>query len=195
MLEEPNLAHQSRVYTLLRGKYAEWMLSFVALVESWFMPILIEPFMILPILARPERWFRICTLVTTASVIGGVLGYLTGMFFFELIGSKLISLYGVEGYVEQTTKAFDENVFWVIFAGAFTPLPYKVFTLIGGFLHVDFFMFVLASFVGRGLRFYAVGFILARFGERAFPLLMRHFNAVLLIVGISIALYAVYTVL
>ncbi len=195
MIEESNPAQQSRVYTLLRGKYAEWMLSLVALLESWFMPVLIEPFMILPILAHPARWFRVCTLVTIASVIGGVLGYLTGMFFFELIGSKLIALYGVEGYLEETTKAFDENVFWVIFAGAFTPLPYKVFTLIGGFLHVDFFMFVLASFVGRGLRFYAVGFILARFGERVFPLFMRHFNAALLIVGIMIALYATYTVL
>lgn len=185
----------SRLQEIMRGKHAEWMLVVVSVVESWFMPIIIEPFMVLPVLARPDRWFRIATIVTASSVIGGTCGYLTGLFFFDIIGARLIALYGMEGYLAKTVEAFNDNVFWVIFAGAFTPLPYKIFTLIGGFLHANFFMFIVASLLGRGLRFYAVAFVLARFGERAFPIFLRNFNLALSVLVAAIALYAAYSFL
>lgn len=191
----PREQEQSRLHRALGSRKAEWVLAGIAVVESWFMPIVIEPFMALPILAHPAKWFRLTTIATIFSVLGGVLGYLTGLFFFDLVGHTLITLYGVESYVEKTTEAFNENAFWVIFAGAFSPLPYKIFTLIGGFLRIDFTVFLFASLVGRGLRFYAVGFILGRFGERALPIFLRHLNIALLIVLGGVFAYALFAIL
>ncbi len=188
------LPEDTRMQKIFRGKHSERMLAFVSVVESWFMPIIIEPFMILPVLAKPKSWFRIATIVTVFSVIGGIAGYLTGMFFFDIIGARLVALYGAQEYLEKTMTMFNDNVFWVIFAGAFTPLPYKIFTLVGGFLHVNFFMFILASFVGRGLRFYAVAFIVAKFGERA-PVFMKQFNIIAVAIGVLLVLYAIHTLL
>lgn len=182
----------TKLYALTRGKHAELVLGFISLVESWFMPIVVEPFMILPILARPRKWFRITTVATIASVAGGILGYLTGMLFFDVVGARLIELYGAGEYLEKTTVAFNDNVFWVIFAGAFTPLPYKVFTLIGGFLRVDFFMFLLATLVGRGLRFYAVGFVLGKFGEHSLSVFVKHLRTSVAVVGVVIVSYVLY---
>jgi len=188
--DTPPFERYPRIARLLRGKHVEWVLAFVSFIESCFMPIVIEPFMVPPIIAAPRKWFRLTTIVVVFSALGGIAGYLIGLFFFEIIGAKLISLYGGERYLESTAQMVDDNVFWVIFAGAFTPLPYKVFTVIAGFLHANFWMFLLGTLVGRGLRFYIVGYLVSRFGERALSVLVQNANLAVVASILFVVLYA-----
>jgi len=71
---------------------------------------------------------------------------------------------------------FGENTFWAIFAAAFTPIPYKIFTISAGLFNVNFFAFIVASVLGRSIRFFAVGFILKFYGEKVAGVLYKYFN-------------------
>lgn len=111
-------------------------------------------------LAQPRRAVWFATLTTLTSVAGGVFGYLIGMFAFELVAPLL------EGgrYAETFARAqqwFHEWGFFAIFAAGFSPIPYKIFTITAGVLSMAFLPFVLASFIGRGLRFYLVALLMA----------------------------------
>ena len=115
-------------------------------------------------LAQPRRAVWFATLTTLASVLGGMFGYLIGVFAFELVQPWL-----EQGrYAATFTLAkqwFDEWGFLAIFAAGFSPIPYKVFTITAGVVSMAFLPFLLASFIGRGLRFYLVALLMSWGGE------------------------------
>jgi uncharacterized membrane protein YdjX (TVP38/TMEM64 family) len=87
------------------------------------------------------------------------------------------------------TELFSQNVFWVMFMSAFTPIPYKVFTVAGGALNVALMPFIVASILGRGLRFFAETYIPFRFGETAGKHILKHFNHYTLGLAVLITAY------
>jgi membrane protein YqaA with SNARE-associated domain len=115
-------------------------------------------------MAQPRRavWFG--TLTTFTSVAGGVFGYLIGMFAFELVAPWLESGRYAPTFA-MAQQWFDEWGFYAIFAAGFSPIPYKIFTITAGVLSMAFLPFVLASFIGRGLRFYLVALLMAWGGQ------------------------------
>lgn len=186
---------EKRMYRLLRGPHAEWFVALIAFAESSIMPILIEPFLVMLILAQPRKWFRYTLIVTAASVIGGVVGYLIGALFFDLVGARLIALYGLEEEIAKTITLFDRNVFIVMFIGAFTPIPFKIFAIIGGFLKINFISFLIAAILGRFARFALVGFVTERFGRPAIPIFTRHANTIAAVVVGGVLLYVISSML
>ena len=180
---------------VLESKQAEWFLGVVSFTESSLSPILVDPFLIAMTLVRTDRWIRYSLIASVTSVAGGVAGYILGVLFFDLIGVHIIAFYGLEEQFVRTTELFNGNVFWVILIGAFTPLPYKLFTLVGGLLKVNIFFFILASIVGRFARFFLVGYITKRFGEDALAAFTRNFSVATTAVVIAVALYILVTVL
>ena len=115
-------------------------------------------------LAQPKRAVWFATLTTLASVAGGILGYAIGVFAFELVAPLLESGRYGEGF-ERAKLWFDEWGFLAVLAAGFSPIPYKVFTITAGVLSMAFMPFVLASFIGRGARFYLVAMLMAWGGE------------------------------
>lgn len=186
---------EKKIHRLLRGPHAEWFIAFIAFAESSIMPILIEPFLVMMILARPERWFRYVNIVTIASVLGGIVGYLIGALFFGLVGARLIALYGLEEEIAKTIALFDKNVFIVMFIGAFTPIPFKIFAIIGGFLKINFGAFIIASILGRFARFALVGFVTERFGKPVMPFFARHANSITAVIVAGVLLFVAVTIL
>lgn len=147
-----------------RHPRAPWYLGGLSFAESSFFPIPPDVMLAPMSLAQPKRAVWFATLATLTSVAGGIFGYLIGMFAFELVQSLL-----TEGrYAEPFALAqewFHEWGFFAIFAAGFSPIPYKVFTITAGVLSMAFLPFVLASFIGRGLRFYLVSLLMAWGGE------------------------------
>ena len=154
----------ARAMRWARHPHAPWYLGGLSFAESSFFPIPPDVMLAPMSLAQPRRAVWFATLTTLASVLGGMFGYLIGVFAFELVQPWL-----EQGrYAATFTLAkqwFDEWGFLAIFAAGFSPIPYKVFTITAGVVSMAFLPFVLASFVGRGLRFYLVAVLMSWGGE------------------------------
>jgi membrane protein YqaA with SNARE-associated domain len=159
------------------GPHAKFWLSALSFSEASFFPVPPDVLLIAILLANKARqWFYHAFLTAGFSVLGGVLGYGIGFFFFDIFGQQLISFYGLQEQFGHMKSVFDEAAFWTIFAAAFTPIPYKIFTITAGLFSVNFFTFIIASVLGRGIRFFAIGFILKHYGEKIANVLYKYFN-------------------
>ncbi|MHA1569720.1 MAG: YqaA family protein [Alphaproteobacteria bacterium] len=152
-----------KVMQWARHKHAVWYLGVLSFAESSFFPIPPDVMLAPMSLARPERAWRYAALTTIASVLGGVAGYLIGMFAFELIEPLLQQAGYWERYLD-TRAWFDEWGVWVVFLAGFSPIPYKIFTITAGVLGMAFLPFLLASLVGRGARFFLVAWLMRHGG-------------------------------
>ena len=150
-----------------------------------------DPLLAALVLANKRKWAEYALITTVASVAGALFGYLIGLYFFDTIGERLITLYGLQEAVAAGKELFDGNVFWVVFIAAFTPIPYKVFVLLGGFLAVSWIPFLLASIAGRGLRFFAIAYIVQRYGSVMLNLVMRNFNIATAVAAVAVLLWVV----
>ena len=174
---------------------ASWIMGTVSFVESSFFPIPPDTMLIPMSLARPDKaWFyaHVCTLT---SVAGGVLGYVIGAVLYDSVGAWLIALYGYGERVEAFREAYAAWGTWIILLKGVTPIPYKIVTITSGFAGYSFVMFVLLSFVARGMRFYLLAFLLHRYGTQARAAIEKRLgfwvtvSVIVLVLGIVAALY------
>ena len=155
------------------GAVALFLLAFA---ESSFFPIPPDVLLIALVLGARTRWFALALNCTIASVLGGLAGYAIGMTLMDTLGQKIIAFYHAEKHYAKVTDWYQAYDFWIVFAAAFTPIPYKVFTIASGAFHMNIFAFAAVSFVGRGLRFFIVAWLLHRFGEPIHKFLDKYFN-------------------
>ena len=159
--------------TWARHPHASYYLGGLSFAESFFFPIPPDVLLIPMTVARPARAWWFAFLTTVASVLGGVLGYFIGAFAFEYIELWLqASSYWSE--FETTRAWFDEWGVWVIFVTGFSPIPYKLFTITAGLLSLAVLPFVLASFIGRGARFFLVAGLLRYAGPKFEPWVRKY---------------------
>ena len=174
------------------GRSTKAWLAFISFSESSFFPIPTVAFLVSILMAGAKKWLYYATFTTLFSVAGGVFGYVVGAFFFDTVGSRIVDFYNLGADMEHVRTLYDRNAFWVVFIGAFTPLPFKVFTLSAGFLKINVLVFLLASLVGRALQFYVVAYIVKLFGEHVARILYKYFTVVtitlVLFVGIILLL-------
>lgn len=170
-------------------KNAQQYLFGLAIIESIFFPVPVDVMLAPMVIAQREKAFLYACIATVGSVLGAILGYLLGVFAFDLIVEWIIVTYNY-GEVFNTVKQwFVEWGFWVIFIAGFSPVPYKVFTLGAGAFGVPFIPFLLASIVARGARFYLVSGLLKLGGEKLENALRQYVD----IVGWStVAVVALY---
>jgi membrane protein YqaA with SNARE-associated domain len=174
---------------------AAWIMGSVSFMESSFFPIPPDVMLIPMSLARPDKAYYYATLCTVTSVAGGVLGYFIGAVLYDSIGQWLIQLYGYGNKVEAFREAYAQWGTWIILLKGVTPIPYKIVTITSGFAGYNLFLFIVLSFVARGIRFYAVAFLLHRYGPQARAIIEERLGlwttlgAALLIVGIVAAVY------
>jgi membrane protein YqaA with SNARE-associated domain len=117
------------------------------------------------VLVNRQKAFTIAFVCTVASVLGGLLGYAIGYYFFETIGDWVVRTYGLQAGLERFREEFARWGIWVILIKGLTPIPYKLVTIASGAAHFDLFTFVWASIVTRGARFFIVAALLWKYGE------------------------------
>jgi len=174
-------ALKTRTIDLARGPNAERGLWAVSFAESSFFPLPPDLMLIPMAAAEPTKWFRYALGCTIASVLGGLLGYAIGMFLMDTIGTAILNFFGYAGERRAELEAFyDQYGAWFIFLKGLTPIPYKLVTIISGALHFSLPIFIVASIITRGLRFFAVAWIAQRFGPALIPVIERRMGIVLL---------------
>ena len=154
---------------LAAHKSSKYYLAIVSFVESSFFPIPPDVMVIPMVISKKNDFIKIFLITTIFSVMGGMLGYLIGAFFFEF-GTYIMSFYGYEQKLSKIKESLvNSNGFYtwlgVLFLAGFTPLPYKVFTIASGLIGFNFFIFVLISLISRGLRFFIVSYLSYKFGD------------------------------
>jgi membrane protein YqaA with SNARE-associated domain len=140
-------------------------LAAVAFAESSFFPIPPDAMIIPMVIAQPHKAWRIAAVATAASVIGGMFGYAIGYYLYETAGRWLIDFYGLQEGVDSFREQFNRYGFWIILVKGATPIPYKIVTIACGIAHYSIALFILASVVTRGARFFMVAALLRRYGE------------------------------
>lgn len=165
------------VLALSRGRYAEPWLAAIAFAESSFFPLAPDLLLIPMSAARPERAWRYAAIATVASVLGGMLGYLIG-YALQPAGLWLLRVFGHSEGLAVYHDWFARNGVWVILAKGLTPIPYKLVTIASGLAQFSFPLFVAASVVTRGARFFLEAAILKRYGEPVLAIVERRLTVV-----------------
>ena len=155
-----------RVMGWSRHRHATRYLAALSFAESSFFPVPPDVMLAPMAAARPREGMRLAALTTVFSVLGGLLGYLLGVLAFELVAPWIVRA-GYGDSLELAKEWFAVWGVWVVLIAGFSPIPYKLFTLTAGALAMPLLPFVLASVVGRGSRFFAVGLLMAWLGPQA----------------------------
>ena len=177
---------------LAAHKSSKYYLAIVSFVESSFFPIPPDVMVIPMVISKKNDFIKIFLITTIFSVLGGMLGYLIGAFFFEF-GAHIMSFYGYEdklSKIKENLVNSDGFYAWlgVLFLAGFTPLPYKVFTIASGLIGFNFLIFVLISLISRGLRFFIVSYLSYKFGDLFNEYMDKHGSKWFTIIGILIVI-------
>ncbi len=158
-----------------------WVLAILAFLDSSVFPI---PPLFLQValsIERPRRAWWYAAVNTIASVAGACLGYYIGYALWDAIGVKVVGELS-----PKTRKDIADNLFQVALIYSFIPLPYKLITIGSGFLHANLGTLLLASTIGRSLRFNILAWLCWKYGVRAGSIIEKYFNWVLLAIGLMV---------
>lgn len=186
--------------------YGPIALFILAFAESSFFPIPPDALLIALVLGATTKAFKFALNCTIASVLGALLGYTIGHFLWwtpsnEFTSIAMFFFNNIPGFTEKlffdVQKMYDHYNFWIVFTAGFTPIPYKVITISAGAFNIDILMFVIASVISRGARFFLVAFLIWKFGPQIRNFIDKYFNwlaiafTVLLIGGFVAIKYAI----
>lgn len=174
--------------------YADFFLAIISFLEATIFPIPPGVFLIAIIVSKKmKRWLYYGIVVTIFSVLGGVFGYLIGSIFFDTLGVKIIEFYHLENSLIHISNSFNGHSFWTIFVAAFTPLPYKLFTIASGFFKIDIYTFIIASIIGRGIRFITMAYLTHLLGEKIAKRITNYLGTITIIGLIVITIIILFT--
>ena len=168
-----------------KHRHAPWYLALVSFTESSISFIPPDPMMVPMIVAHKERAWFLAFLTTTTSVLGGALGYAIGFYLFDRLGIPILETYGLMDKISAFQTFFHKWGFWAIVVKAFTPIPFKLVTITAGALKFNFWTFMLASIISRGIRFYLEAAIVWKWGQKMNDIIQ---NNVMVIGSLFIAL-------
>lgn len=141
-----------------------WGLILNSFIESFFLVPPPDIVLIAMDVASPNKALYYAFICTIASALGGAVGYAIGYWGGRPAFNWIFRKNGHEKF-EAVEKLYNKYGTFAVFFSAFTPIPYKVFTIASGVLSMNFWKFMVASFFGRGLRFFIVSIVLMLFGE------------------------------
>ena len=150
-------------------------LAIFSFLESIIIPIPPDILLIPITLTKRYKWLFLGLFTTFFSILGGIVGYIIGMFFWDIIGIKIVNFYDAHHHIDYIKGLFDKYGWAVILIAGFSPIPYKVFTIGSGLLGYNFMIFLLCSFISRGLRFVSLTFLISKYGHNGLKLVEKHF--------------------
>ena len=177
---------------LAAHKSSKYYLAVVSFIESSFFPIPPDVMVIPMVISKKNEFFKIFLIATIFSVLGGVLGYLIGAFFYD-VGMQVMSFYGYENkLIKLKDNLINSDSFYawlsILFLAGFTPLPYKVFTIASGLIGFNILIFIIVSLISRGLRFFIVSYLSYKFGDLFTQFMHNHGSKWFTVIGIIIVL-------
>lgn len=166
--------------------YSTWALFILAFAEASFFPIPPDVLLIALAVGKPKKSFYFAAICSLGSVIGGMFGYLIGKELWH-IAAPILQFYGWHDKINILGDLYRQHTGWAVAVAGFTPIPFKVFTITGGYFKVHFGIFMLASALSRSARFFLVALLIFIFGEKIKSFIDRYFNLVTLLFFILLA--------
>ena len=157
-------------------KNAKWYLSLISFAESSFFPIPPDILLIPMALASKAKALFYAFMCTLFSVLGGILGYAIGYFFYNSVGIYIVDFYHLENSFNIFESYYKEFGILIVLGAGITPFPYKFITIASGVFGLNIFLFIIVSIIGRGLRFYLIAILLYFFGEKIKLIIDKYFN-------------------
>lgn len=165
------------------SRWGALALFLFAFAESSFFPIPPDVLLIALCLGAVARSFRFAAICTAGSILGALLGYSIGFFVWQNTAGEYTAIaqfffdhvFSEEAF-ESVGALYDKYNFWIVFTAGFTPLPYKIFTISGGLFHINLLMFIIASIISRGLRFFLIAGLIWKFGAPIKGFIDKYFN-------------------
>ena len=184
---------------LAAHKNSKYFLGVISFMESSIFPIPPDVMIAPMAIAKKKDFLKIFLIATIFSVLGGIFGYVIGVYFFDF-AMIIIEFYNYEQKVLDIKNALSEGsgfYTWlaILFLAGFTPLPYKVFTIASGLVSFNLLIFILISFISRGLRFFIVSYLASKFGNSFTNYMNKHGQKWFTIIGIIIVIIVVITYL
>jgi len=191
-----------KVLKLAGHKSSKFYLALISFAESSFFPIPPDIMIVPMVIAKKNNYLKIFFIATLFSAFGGLFGYFIGSLFTEK-AMLLIELYGYEEQVlelkNQLSSKGDAHAAWLgtLFLAGFTPLPFKLFTITSGIINFDLFIFFFICLLARGLRFFIVAFLSAKFGKAFGPFIEKKGAKWFSIIGVALVITAmiIYSIL
>ena len=176
-------------------KSSKYYLAIVSFIESSFFPIPPDVMIVPMVISKKNDFLKIFFITTIFSVMGGILGYFIGAFFFEF-GSNIMNFYGYEdklSNIKENLINSDSFYAWlgILFLAGFTPLPYKVFTIASGLIGFNLLIFIFISLISRGLRFFIVSYLSYKFGDLFNRFMDKHGSKWFTVVGMLIVIMGI----
>ena len=168
--------------------YAALVLFAVAFAESSVFPLPPDVLLLPMVLAQREKAYRYALICTAGSVLGGLLGYAIGAFFFATFGQWILDTYHLQAAFQTFHDQFNKWGVLIILAKGLTPIPFKLVTIASGVAQLSLLAFVLSCIVTRGARFFLVAFLVRRFGPPIRTFIERYLTWVALGVLLAIVL-------
>ena len=180
---------------LAAHKSSKYYLAVVSFIESSFFPIPPDVMIIPMVISKKEDFFKIFLITTIFSLLGGILGYFIGAFFFD-IGIEIMTFYGYEAkLINLKNNLINSEGFYawlgILFLAGFTPLPYKVFTIASGLIGFNILIFIIISLISRGSRFFIVSYLSYKFGNLFTLFMEKHGSKWFTIIGIIIVIIGI----
>lgn len=166
-----------------KSKCAPYALFGIAFAESSFFLIPPDVLLIAMLVANPFNWKKYAFITLAGSVLGGIFGYFIGLGFYETIGVKIVDFYNLNDLINSIKIKYETHAFLTVFLAAFTPIPYKLITISAGLFKISIWTMIIASVIGRGLRFFLVARLLRVFGEKISRGIDKYFDVLSLIFG------------
>ena len=162
-------------------KNAKWYLSLISFAESSFFPIPPDLLLIPMALASKTKAIFYAFICTFSSVLGGILGYAIGYYFYNTLGIYIVEFYHLENSFSVFEDYYKEFGILIVLGAGITPFPYKFITIASGVFGLNIFLFIIVSIIGRGFRFYLVAILLYYFGEKIKLIIDRYFNVLTIV--------------
>lgn len=187
--ESPETQQEGKRPGLIRRLY-NWVLGWadrpggtvalvlLAIAESSFFPVPPDVLLLALSLGKPKKSFRFALWCTLGSVLGGVIGYAIGWGLWSAVDDWVFEYVFSEEKFGEVMEIYNEYGAVFVFGAAFTPIPYKVFTIAAGVAQLNLPIFIAASVVGRGARFFLVAGFVRIFGDKAKEIIDKYFNLV-----------------
>jgi membrane protein YqaA with SNARE-associated domain len=171
---------------------APYILGALGFASSSFLPIPPDVLLIPMAVMLPDRIWRLTWICTLTTAVGALAGYAIGAEFWDLIGQRMVALYGWTQQFQEFQAIFAQWGLWIIILKAFTPIPFKVAAIAAGLARMNLVMFTFASFASRALHFVIMALLLIWLGPRAHETIRKYETRTAVVGGLAVAAAVIY---
>jgi membrane protein YqaA with SNARE-associated domain len=181
--------------SLAARKSAEYWLAFIAFIESSIFLVPADVLYIPMAVSKPEKAYRYAAIATVASVLGGIAGWMLGHFAYESVAVPVLTFYGkLEAFESLRTSVSPTMIVLLLITSGLAHMPpIKIVTILSGVAGINIWFFIISAIIARGARFFALAWLLRRYGEPIRDFIEKRLNLIAgVIVGVIILAYLMY---